>query len=265
MVRTLRTATLPVYRLGAGAIRIRRIRPGLIDEHPSDDAVIGPFAALDHAWIDVGRVVPMHQHKNDEILSYVVSGTMLHDDSAQQEREITPGRLMVMNTGRSLWHQEEAPVEPVEMLQIFVRPEAPDLVPNVQFYDRPADFREGDWSLLAGPATSGAPLTVRNRVHIFDGYLKAGSRHTFPTIEGMAQWAYVVRGEIEIAGSRLGKGYALGDRDGRLPPMRAVSDTLIVAFLSDVDAPAVDTGTQSGYRRGLDGVGPSQSFGRRAQ
>jgi len=87
------------------------------------DPVIGPLSRVDHAFLDVGTVVSMHQHRNDEILSYMWQGLMVV--------ELTPSRLMMMNAGRGFSHEESTPSVPVEMLQIFIRPQATDLDPSV--------------------------------------------------------------------------------------------------------------------------------------
>lgn len=184
----------------------------------------------------------MHEHQNDEILSYVLPGVMVHTDSAGQHEEIAPHKLMVMNAGRSFHHQEVAPSEPVEMLQIFVRPEAPDLEPSVQFHDRPTGLDNGAWNLLAGPQGSGAPLSIRNRFHIFNAHPKAGSTLAVPAAEGLKQWLYVLRGELKVDGKQVSKGDGFADPDRSLSSLQVLEDAVLLAFLSDVSAPATFIG-----------------------
>lgn len=49
-----------------GPFKIRRIRPGAILGTDADPA-FGQFSVVDHAHLDVGTVVAMHEHVNDEI------------------------------------------------------------------------------------------------------------------------------------------------------------------------------------------------------
>lgn len=246
MVRTMNSHALPTFKIGG--FRLRRIRPGLVYDTPGHDRALGPFAAVDHAWLNPGTVIPMHEHRNDEILSYIHSGVMIHDDSAGQHVNLSRHRLMMMNAGSSFYHQETAPGAPVEMLQIFVRPEAPNLEPKVQFHDRPIGFDSGAWNLLAGPQGSGAPLTVRNQVHILDAHSKSGSTLVTPAANGLTQWVYVLAGEVEVDGKRIGRGEAFANPKGPLFQVRVVTDAVLVAFLVDVTAPATLSGSQSGYR-----------------
>jgi len=74
----------------------------------------------------------MHEHRNDEIISYLRSGRMQHTDSAGRSEVISPDRLMVMNAGAGFSHEEAVlGDDPIEMLQIFVRPQAANMEPSV--------------------------------------------------------------------------------------------------------------------------------------
>lgn len=66
------------------------------------DTGLGPLGVIDHAYLAPGLLVPMHEHRNDEIFSYVRSGTMYHKDSTGQQLPITPTQLVVMNAGSGI-------------------------------------------------------------------------------------------------------------------------------------------------------------------
>jgi redox-sensitive bicupin YhaK (pirin superfamily) len=75
----------------------------------------------------------MHPHRDDEILTYVRAGKMLHLDTMGHEEQITKTRMMLMNAGHTFQHEERmVGWEPIEALQIFMRPRAPSLEPKVQ-------------------------------------------------------------------------------------------------------------------------------------
>ena len=245
MVKILSAQASQVF--GRGTFRIRRVRPGLAGGVQLQDPVIGPLSAVDHANLAVGTVVAMHEHRNDEILSYMWQGIMVHEDSSGQRVELSPRRLMMMNAGRSFFHEESTPDVPVEALQIFIRPEADDLEPSVQFYERPEGFENGQWNLIGGPAGSNAPLLIRNRVTVYDAHPKAGAELILPTIQGLQQWVYVMDGMVTVGDHTLSKGDSVTDPDMPLPALRADSDATVVVFLIDPQAPASLAGTISGY------------------
>ncbi len=76
-------------------------------------------------------------------------------------------------------HEERAAEdgEPVEMLEIFVRPREDELPPNFQHREFPETENRTAWRLLVGPEQSNAPFTLRNAVWIYDAHLdRASSR-----------------------------------------------------------------------------------------
>jgi len=153
---------------------------------------------------------------------------------------------MMMGAGRGFSHEESTPGVPVEMLQIFIRPQAADLEPSVYFHERPA-ITHGEWTHLGGPLGSGAPLTIRNQVNVYDAHLKAGDV-TPPSIQGWRQWLYVMHGSVEVGHQSLEKGDAVTDAAADLPEFCVTSDTTLVAFLIDPAAPASLAGSHSGRR-----------------
>lgn len=231
---------------GKDDFQIRRVRPGAISG-PDADPALGPLAAFDHGTLKTGKVVKMHEHQNDEILSYMWRGIVVHEDSAGHRIPISANNLMMMNAGESFWHEEAAIEGPVEALQIFVRPREVDLPALVAFHARPDGTPEGQWGWIAGPEESGAPLIFRNKVHLYDVRLHNGSEIEVPIIEGLTPFLYVMDGIVEIDGERLGKGDAVSDAEQALPLVRALGDASLVLFLVDRTATGSKAGTISGH------------------
>src|SRR6266851_6660603 len=165
-----------------GPFQLRRIRPGVALGR-TDDTGFGGLGLIDHARLQPGLVVKMHEHRNDEIISYMRSSRMQHTDSAGRSEVISPDRLMVMNAGAGFSH-EEAVIggDPIEMLQIFVRPEAANMKPDVQFVGLDEATRLDRWRLLVGPAGSAAPSFVRQAIYLYDTHLSAGGSIDLPAI-----------------------------------------------------------------------------------
>ncbi|MDT8849010.1 pirin family protein [Pantoea dispersa] len=232
-------------RFTSGPFSIRRIFPGQSIPSLQDNA-LGPLSVIDHANLATGTVVAMHEHVNDEILSYMWRGSMVHEDSAGHRTSLSSKKLMMMNAGKSFWHEESTPAEPAEMLQIFIRPREADLEGHVQFMDRPDGIVHDDWTLLAGPAGSNAPLTIRQDVYVSDIMLSHGSRTTPPCVSGMAGWLYIMDGGLAVGEQRLVKGDALAVSDGALPEVVATENSLLICFQVRLDAPAIMDGTISG-------------------
>jgi redox-sensitive bicupin YhaK (pirin superfamily) len=190
----------------------------------------------------------MHEHRNDEIISYLRSGRMRHMDSAGRSEVISPDRLMVMNAGSGFSH-EEAVIgdDPIEMLQIFVRPEAANMDAGVQFVSLDKTESIDRWRLLAGPVGSAAPSFVRQAIYLYDTHLSAGGSIGLPTVPGYDRWLYVFRGAVSVGGEPAETHTALTiGADETALDMTAIRETDLVLFLVDRQAPFSRAGTMSG-------------------
>ncbi|MBC7801998.1 MAG: pirin family protein, partial [Gemmatimonadaceae bacterium] len=230
--------------LGQGTFRIQRIRPGkILGRSDTEDLAFGPLSVIDHATLAEGAFVAMHEHVDDEILSYLWSGTVVHQDSTGKQVELSARRLMMMNAGRGFCHEESVPSGQVEMLQIFIRPSAAKQEPAVQFFEppRPSPGTRPSWQPIAGPSGSDAPLVIGQRVWVFDAALRAGETIEAPGSPevGLATWLYVLNGAVAGDGVDLGKGDAVAwDAGDTVPSLRVVSDAVLVGFLVDLSATA---------------------------
>lgn len=228
-----------------GPFHIRHVRPGHVLTGNKDTA-FGPLAGIDHANLGLGTLVKMHEHKNDEILSYLWKGSMIHEDTSGDKTRLSENKLMMMNAGTSFWHEESTPAEPAEMLQIFIRPRAADLEGKVQFMKRQQTVPCSEWTLLAAQEGNLAPLTIRQQVWFFDIRLFEGAETMTPEREGYSTFLYVVDGEVDVENERLYKGDGIGSKDQTLPSIRARRPSTLVCFLVNLDAETTLMGTISG-------------------
>ncbi len=226
-----------------GSFRIRFNFPGrAVPGH--DDHGYGPLSTVVESFMDPDTLISMHPHRNEEIVSWVPAGVMRHDDREGNDLVTDPETVLAMNAGTGFWHAEyTAPDDPpLRMLQIFVRPRELGLEPGIQHAPLP-DPVPGEWRRVFGPDGSGAPVTVRNAVDLYDVRLDEGERVELPTMDGRDVYAYVFEGAVTADGTRFDEtesGLLVGDRTLTLTAER---DAIVVAFLIDPDAPVTRQGT----------------------
>ena len=209
-----------------------------------DDHGYGPLACVAESLLEPGTYIPMHEHRNEDIVSWVPDGVMRHDDRTVGELVTDSDHLMVMNAGRSFWHEERTLRDdpPLRMLQIFVRPRSLDLEPNIQHgrIDQPV---ANEWRHLFGPEGSEAPFFVRNAVDLFDVRLDADANVDLPSIDGRDTYVYVFTGRIEVGGTTFGEAETGLLVDGTGATVTATEESLVVAFAIDADATITRQGT----------------------
>nr|WP_293032034.1 pirin family protein [Natronococcus sp.] len=194
--------------------------------------------------MDSGTLIPMHQHRNEEIISWVPDGVMRHDDRQGNELTTDPDHLMVMNAGSGFWHAEETAADdpPLRMLQIFVRPHSLDLEPGIQ-HERIPDAVRNEWRHLFGPEGGEAPLSVRNDVHCYDCRLDAGAVVSLPSRPGWDTYLYMFEGAVTVDGTSVGYtegALVTGETD---VSVTATEESTAVAFCIDPDATVTRSGT----------------------
>ncbi|MDX0141341.1 pirin family protein [Sinorhizobium meliloti] len=199
-----------------GGFVVRVNMPGWLKPRPTDHGH-GPLAMIVESSLDPGRLIAMHEHRNDEIISWVPFGVMRHDDKTIGRLVTDSKRLLVMNAGRSFWHYEEtlSSDPPLRMLQIFVRPRAVDLDPRIQHGPIPPR-RPNTWRHLVGPEGGDAPFHIRNTIDLFDIRLEPGARLVFPHMRGRDLYFYVYSGLLFAAGQTFAEGaqgLLLSDRE----------------------------------------------------
>lgn len=236
-------------RLDRGGFVAWPTMPGWVDPESRDHG-LGPLAMVIRSVLDPGRIIALHEHRNDEIISWVPAGVMRHDDPLHGRLLVDRDHLMVMNAGSSIWHSEQTlPTDPrLDMLQIMVRPRAADLDPGVQ-HGPIARAPRNVWRHLVGPQAGDAPFFVRNDVDLFDIRLDAGAQVEFPARQGRQLWFYVFQGALAAGGQAFAQGEHGLWRGGGALPLTATEPGIAVAFLVNRDAPVVRKGTVGDSRR----------------
>ncbi|TAV43761.1 pirin family protein [Rhizobium leguminosarum] len=223
--------------------------PGWLKPKPTDHGQ-GPLAMVVESILDPGRLIAMHEHRNDEIISWVPEGVMRHDDKATGRLVIDRDHLMVMNAGKSFWHSEEtlASDPPLRMLQILIRPYAVDLEPKIQHGPMPA-AAANVWRYLVGPEGEGAPFHVRSAIDVSDMRLDAGVRVEFPQKQGRDLYFYVFSGSVIVDRQTFAEGeQGLHLSDDKLE-VEAQSASTLVAFLLDPNASITRQGTVGDHKK----------------
>jgi redox-sensitive bicupin YhaK (pirin superfamily) len=203
-----------------------------------------PLARFDDATLEPGGFVPMHEHRNDDIITYVADGLVRHADSCGARFVVGPTRIMVMNSGKGFWHEEGTrPDDPtLHGLQIFVRPHTVDLEPNIQFTEIGSPVLN-EWRLLAGPENTEALSYVRNDVQLYDAHLMCGAEIDLQKRQGWDAFIHSYRGRIDVNGTGLEtkeSALLIKETDVRV---KAFEDAIVVAFLINPQTPATYAGT----------------------
>ena len=145
-----------------------------------------------------------HAHRDMEIVSYVLEGTLAHRDSMGTGSLIRPGEVQRMSAGTGVTHSEMNPSddEAVHFLQIWILPEQRGIAPGYEQKKFEDDERRGNLRLVASRDGREGSVTIHQDAAIYNAILDGDSvAHTFaPNRYG---WLQVVRGNATINGQEL--------------------------------------------------------------
>ena len=185
----------------------------------SDPAHMGfrALRVLNDDRVAGGRGFGAHAHRDMEILTYVLDGSLTHKDSMGEQHTFGVNTIQVMSAGTGVIHSEfnASASDPVRFLQIWIIPAIDDAEPSYQ--QIPFDAREkcGKLRLLAsGKAPNGTPAAVIHQdASVFAGVLRPGETLNQMIAPGRYAWVQVARGSVAVNGAVLaeGDGAALSD------------------------------------------------------
>lgn len=231
--------------VGNGPIKV--LYPGLAVS--KTDTGIGSIGRIDHPEFYGNTIIRMHPHVNDEIVSYFRSGLSEHRDSEGVVENVDKNKLMFMKAGRSFYHEEKifGKEEPLEGLQIFIRPGEKDLNPKVVFMDLKNIHSENKWRLLGSP-TNETAFQFSSQTWLYDMKLLKNQQAVLPQLpkDGLTFLLYVFQGKAIINDDmELVKKESIVIKDEAIT-ITANEDAELVLFVTDEEAEIFKGGMYSG-------------------
>ncbi|WP_184085426.1 pirin family protein [Sphingomonas xinjiangensis] len=148
---------------------------------------------------------PPHPHQDMEIITYVRSGAITHQDSMGNKGRTAAGDVQVMSAGSGVRHAEyNLEPETARIFQIWIQPRTRGGQPSWGAKPFPKGDRSGKFVPLAsGFAEDGEALPIRSDARVLGATLKAGESIDYAV--GPARHAYLVPaiGAVEIDGEQV--------------------------------------------------------------
>jgi redox-sensitive bicupin YhaK (pirin superfamily) len=171
----------------------------------------GALRVINEDIVQPGTGFDTHGHRDMEILTYILSGTLRHRDSMGQGGDIRYGDIQVMSAGSGVQHSEvnPSPDEPVHLLQIWIMPARQGLTPGYQQKNFPLQDKLGRWCLLVSPDAAQGSLTIHQEARVFAARLDGAQELDYELATGRMAYLHVARGSLQANGYALSAGDAL--------------------------------------------------------
>jgi quercetin 2,3-dioxygenase len=147
-----------------------------------------------------------HPHQDAEIITWVLSGSLVHQDSQGNSGLIYPGLAQRMSAGSGIVHAERndayrvdptRPAEPVHFIQMWIRPDEPGVPPSYQQQALALGDLAGGWVPIASGRRPDAVVSLASSGStLWVSVLPANTSRRLPI--GDLLHVYLARGVVEV-------------------------------------------------------------------
>jgi redox-sensitive bicupin YhaK (pirin superfamily) len=171
----------------------------------------GPLRVINEDRVAAGAGFGTHGHRDMEIISYVLSGELAHQDSMGNGSTIRPGDVQRMSAGTGVRHSEFNPsaTEPVHFLQIWIQPDRQSIAPSYEEKRFAADEKRGHLRLIASPDRAEGSVLIHQDARVYAGLFDNAETATLDVANGRRLYVHVARGAVTANGVALQTGDAL--------------------------------------------------------
>ena len=187
--------------------------------------------------INEDRVAPSqgfgtHPHRDMEIVTYPISGSIEHKDSMGNGTVIPAGEVQRMTAGTGVLHSEfnHSQDEELHLLQIWFLPEINNLEPGYEQKAVPREEKLNRLRLIGSRDGRDGSLTIHQDVDLYASILEAGNTVQLDGVGDRRIFVQVVAGDIDVNGAQLSAGDGLQLTDAGEVVVSASSESEFLLF-----------------------------------
>lgn len=149
-----------------------------------------------------------HPHRDMEIISWVLSGELAHEDSTGARATLKAGQVQRMSAGTGVVHSEfnGSATEPVHFLQIWIEPNKQGITPRFEDLSLSPEEVAGKLRLIASPDGREDSAVIQQDALVYISSLEAGQTAGLTIADGRHGWVQVATGKITVNGMELAAG-----------------------------------------------------------
>jgi len=181
------------------------------DYYDPDHMGFGPLRVINEDRVAPGQGFGTHGHRDMEIISYVLDGSLEHKDSMGNGSVMTWGDVQRMSAGRGVMHSEynASRTRPVHFLQIWIEPNVRGISAGYEQLRFEAADKRGRLRLIASPDGAEGSVSIHQDACVYAGLFDGEEDGTLSLSTNRRAYVHVARGAITVNGHELTAGDAL--------------------------------------------------------
>jgi len=168
----------------------------------------GALRVFNDDIIEPGQGFGMHPHRDMEIITYVLSGELEHQDSTGNRGLIHPGEVQVMSAGTGIRHSEynHSKKMPLHLMQIWVLPRRHGHKPRWEQQQFAPSERQGKLLPIVSGGDLADTLAIDQDAQIYISALPVGSEVRHQTQPDRKVYLFDIEGNVSLNGVKLAAG-----------------------------------------------------------
>lgn len=181
------------------------------DYHDPKNMGFRSLRVINEDRIQGGKGFGAHPHRDMEIISYVVSGALAHEDSMGNKAVILPGEVQRMSAGAGIVHaeQNDRSTEEAHFFQIWILPKSRGGTPGYGQKSFEKELNEKKLVLVISENGRENSIPIKQDADMYISRLKSDDEVNFDLRPERGVWIQVVKGLITVNGQELKAGDAL--------------------------------------------------------
>lgn len=155
---------------------------------------------MNEDWIDPGKGFPDHPHRDMEIFTYVLSGSLEHKDSMGNGSVIKPGWVQKMTAGKGVIHSEFNPssTEATHLYQIWVLPNEKNLTPSYDQVEFSKDAKQDRLCLILSESGQSGSISIHQDLNVYASILSGGKSLQYQGEGKRYTWVQLLSGSLYV-------------------------------------------------------------------
>lgn len=192
----------------------------------------GNLRVINEDRIAAGMGFGKHPHQDMEIITYVISGALQHQDSMGNSSIILPNEVQTMSAGTGVFHSEfnNSKTAETHLLQIWILPKEKQIKPNYGQKSFVENFKENDFVLVVSGSGREGSIAINQDAEIFVGKFLANKEMFFAVKKDRKIWIQIVSGSLLVNDLKLESGDAVAISEEELLSIKAEKDSEFLLF-----------------------------------
>ncbi len=170
----------------------------------------GPLRVINEDKFGPARGFGMHPHENMEIITYVLSGSLAHEDNTGGKGVLKPGDIQRMSAGTGVFHSEynASESEWLHLFHIWIEPSVLGATPRYGESHIPESEKRGKWAVVVSETGREGSMPIYQDAELLTTLLEPGESREHALAANRRAYVHVVSGEVTLNGQVLATGDA---------------------------------------------------------